>query len=50
MPRPLFVQRKNLLYSLDRRLGGPQRQSGCGGEDVKIPSFPLPGIETSSSR
>jgi hypothetical protein len=24
---------KKLLYPLDRRLGGPQSRSGCGGEE-----------------
>jgi len=27
-PRPLYLQRKNPWYPLDRRLGGPQSQSG----------------------
>jgi hypothetical protein len=32
-PRPLYPQRKSPLYPLDRRLGGPQSQSGRRGED-----------------
>jgi hypothetical protein len=31
------------LYPLDRRLDGPQRHSGCGGEEKN--SQPQPGIE-----
>jgi hypothetical protein len=27
-PQPLYPQLKNLLYPLDRRLGGPQSRSG----------------------
>jgi hypothetical protein len=30
-------------YPLDRRLGGPQNRTGCGGEEKS--SYPLPGIE-----
>jgi len=29
-------------YPIDRRLGGPQSQSGCGGKE-KLPSLPLLG-------
>jgi len=36
-------------YPLDRRLCGPQSQSGRGGKERKIPSVPLPGIEALSS-
>jgi len=36
-----------LWYSLDRRLGGLQSQSGCGGEDKNFQ--PLPRIESQSS-
>jgi len=32
-PRPPYPQGKRPLYPLDRRLGGPQSQSGCGGEE-----------------
>jgi len=32
-------------HPLDRRLGGPQSQSGCSGEEKKIPSLLLLGIE-----
>jgi hypothetical protein len=39
----LYSQRKNPCYTLDRRLGGPQRCSGCGGEE-KNSQLP-PGIE-----
>jgi len=33
-PLPLYSQN-----SLDRRLGGPQSESGCGGEDKKFSQF-----------
>jgi hypothetical protein len=36
-PRPLYPQGKSPRYPLDRRRGGPQSRSGCGGEE-KIPS------------
>jgi hypothetical protein len=39
-PWPLYPR-----YQLVRRLGGPQSRSGRGGEKIKIPSLPLPGIE-----
>jgi hypothetical protein len=42
-PRPLFLQGKSPWYPLDRRLGGPQSRSGCGGEEKN--SQPLPGHE-----
>jgi len=42
-PRPLCPRWKNSRYSLDRRLGGFQSRSGCGGEKK---SQPLPGIQT----
>jgi hypothetical protein len=42
-PRPLYFQRKNRSYPLDRRLGMPQSQSGNGGEEKN--SQPLPGLE-----
>jgi hypothetical protein len=32
-PQPLYPQGKNPWYPLDRRLGGPQSRSGCGGEE-----------------
>jgi hypothetical protein len=35
-----------IYYPMDRRLGGPQRRSGSGGQEKKIPSsLFLPGIE-----
>jgi hypothetical protein len=43
--RPLYTQGQSPLYPLDRRLGGPQRLSGRGGEE-KI-SQPLPELESS---
>jgi len=46
MPYP---QGKSPWYPLDRSLGGPQSQSGCGSKKKKIPSLPLPGIEPWSS-
>jgi hypothetical protein len=42
-PQLLYPQGKCPRYPLDRRLGGPQSQSGCGGKE-KI-SQPLPGLE-----
>jgi hypothetical protein len=38
-----LLQGKNPWYLLDRRLGGPQSRSGCGGEEKN--SQPLPGVE-----
>jgi hypothetical protein len=32
-PRPFYFQGKSRWYQLDRRLGGPQSRSGCGGEE-----------------
>jgi hypothetical protein len=32
-PRPLYPQENSPWYPLDRRLGGPQSQSGRGGEE-----------------
>jgi hypothetical protein len=34
---------KSPRYPLDRRLGGPQSSSGCGGKEKN--SQPLPGLE-----
>jgi len=45
--RPSYPRRKSVGYPVDRRLGGPQRRSGCGGEDKK--SLPLPGIKPRTS-
>jgi hypothetical protein len=45
MPWPLYPQGKGPWYPLDRRLGGPQSQSGCSGEEKN--SQPLPGLEPS---
>jgi hypothetical protein len=42
-PRPLYPQGKSLWYTLNRRLGGPKRGSGRGGEEKN--SQPLPGLE-----
>jgi hypothetical protein len=42
-PRPLYSQGKIPRYPLDRRLSGPQSQSGCSGEEKN--SRPLPGLE-----
>jgi hypothetical protein len=33
--QPLYPQRKSPQYPMDRRQGGPQSQSGHGGEDKK---------------
>jgi hypothetical protein len=40
---PLYPQRKNTWYPLDRRLGVPPSQSGCGGEEKNSQS--LLGLE-----
>jgi hypothetical protein len=50
MPRPLYPQGKSPWYPLDRRLAGPQSQSGQGGEEkyfqpllgLKPPHHPAP--------
>jgi hypothetical protein len=42
-PQPLYPHGKSPSYPLDRRLGGPQSRSRCGGEE-KI-SQPSPEIE-----
>jgi hypothetical protein len=34
--QPLQPWGKNLWYSLDRRLGGPQSSYGCGGEEKDL--------------
>jgi hypothetical protein len=39
MPQPLYHQGKSPWYSLDRRLGGLQSQSGCGGEEKNSQSL-----------
>jgi hypothetical protein len=39
----LYPQGKSPWYPLDRRLGGPQNHSGCGGLEKN--SQPLPGIK-----
>jgi len=44
--RPLYPRGKSPRHPLDRRLGGPQRRSGRGGEEEN--SLPLPGIEPRS--
>jgi hypothetical protein len=43
MPWPLYPQGKSPWCLLDRRLGGPQSQSGHGGEEKN--SQPLLGLE-----
>jgi hypothetical protein len=42
-PRPFYLR-----CPLDRRLGWPENRSGRGGEEKKIPSILLPGIEPQS--
>jgi hypothetical protein len=42
-PGRFIPLRKNRWYPLDRKLIGPQSQSGCGGEEKN--SQPLPGLE-----
>jgi len=44
-PRPPYSQGKRACYPLDKRLCGPQRWSGRGGEEEKYLSLPMPGIE-----
>jgi hypothetical protein len=39
----LYPHRKSPWYPLDRRLGGPQSQPGCGGEEKN--SQPLLGLK-----
>jgi len=46
-PWPLHPHEKNLQYPLNKRLGGPQSQSGYFGEKKSL--LPLPGIKTTSS-
>jgi hypothetical protein len=41
--RLLYPQGKSTWYPLDRRMGGSQSRSGCGGEEKN--SQPLPGLE-----
>jgi len=36
MPWPLYSQAKNLWHPLDRRLGGPQSQSGYDGKEENL--------------
>jgi hypothetical protein len=43
MPWPLYPQEKSPWYPTDRRLGGPQSQSECSGEEKN--SQPLTGLE-----
>jgi hypothetical protein len=38
-----FIPEKEPMYSLDRRLSGPQRRSGSFEEEIHF--LPLPGIE-----
>jgi len=42
-PATLPLQGKNPWYPLDRRLSGPQRLSGCSGNEKKFQL--LPGIK-----
>jgi hypothetical protein len=43
MPPLLYPSGKSHWYPLDRRMGGPQSQSGCCGGNKNL--LPLPGIE-----
>jgi hypothetical protein len=43
MPQPLKSPGKSLQYPLNRRLGGPQTQSCCFGEDKNL--LAMPGID-----
>jgi len=47
MPQPLYLWGKRPWCPLDRRLGGPQSWSVCGGKEKEF--LPLPGIELWSS-
>jgi hypothetical protein len=40
-PRPLHSKRKSPWYPLDRRLGGSQSRSGCGGEEKNSQLLPV---------
>jgi len=40
-----FIRGKSPRYPLDKRLGGPQSRSWCGGEEKKIPLLTLPETE-----
>jgi hypothetical protein len=42
-PQPFYPQGKSPWYPLDRRLAGPQRRSGRGGEEKNVQ--PLLGLE-----
>jgi len=47
-PQPLYPNGKSPWYPLDRRLGEPQGQSGCGGEEKNsqlLPVFEPPIIQ-----
>jgi len=44
-PRPLYSQGKSSWYPLDRRLGGPQSQSGSSGKEKKK-ALPCPCQES----
>jgi hypothetical protein len=46
--RQLYPQGKSPWHPLERRLGGPQRRSGHGGEEKN--SQPPPGIEPQSTK
>jgi hypothetical protein len=37
MPWLFYPWGRNFQYPLDKRLGGPQNQSGYGGKEEKIP-------------
>jgi hypothetical protein len=45
MSQLIYPKGKSPRYPLNRRLGGPQNQSGCGGKEIEIPSLSLPRIE-----
>jgi hypothetical protein len=40
-PATLPQRKEPPWYALDRRLGGPQSHSGCGGEEMKKSNKPL---------
>jgi len=46
MSQPLYSWGKGLQYPLDRKLGRPQSQSACGGEEKN--SQPLADIKSSN--
>jgi len=44
-PLPLYPSKKSPRYSLDRRLGEPESQSGRGSEEKQIPAPTVNGTQ-----